>query len=298
MNPRGFWLALAVAFSAVRIGAAETPAPTLPPPVPGFPVGWCIRANAETFAQAKDAGFEHVELAMQDVLPLSDEDFVRLASRLRALNLRALSGYNCVPKELRLVGPEADLAKQAEHLALLITRASLLKLDYLILNAGAAWRMPDGMTRADALKQLRDFCRRFALVAGQRQMTVLLEPLRNSDTNLITTLAEAVELVRAVDHPSFQLMVDYSFLRIQKDDLVQLRHARGMLRNVHIANPDKTPRVYPMAKGESNYAEFFTLLKEIGYRGGLSVHAGTQDFAGEAPRAIAFLRGEAAELAK
>lgn len=296
MNFRALLLSVALAFAAARLSGAEAPA--LPPPVPGFPIGWCIRANPEAFAQAKRAGFEHVELAMQDVLALSDEDFVRLVTKLRALNVRAFSGYNCVPRELRLVGPDVDLAKQAEHLAVLLTRASLLKLDYLVLNAGAAWRVPEGVTRQEALKQLRDFGRRFALVAGQRKITVLLEPLRAADTNLVITLAEAIALVRAVDRPNFQLMVDYSFLRIQHDDLAQLRDARGLLRHVHIANPEKTPRAYPLEKGESNYAEFFALLKEIDYRGGLSIHAGTQDFDGEAPRALAFLRHEAAELAK
>jgi sugar phosphate isomerase/epimerase len=46
------------------------------------------------------------------------------------------------------------------------------------------------------------------------------------------------------------------------------------------------------------YASFFRVLKEIEYRGGLSVHAGTSAFATDAPRAIAFLRTQARELAR
>jgi sugar phosphate isomerase/epimerase len=65
---------------------------------------------------------------------------------------------------------------------------------------------------------------------------------------------------------------------------------------VHIANPDKNPRVYPFDAAESDYASFFAVLKSIGYRGGLSVHAGSPDPLAEAPKAIAFLREQALSL--
>ena len=53
-----------------------------------------------------------------------------------------------------------------------------------------------------------------------------------------------------------------------------------------------------MDEKESDYAQCIAVLKQIGYRGGLSVHAGTNSFSTEAPRAIAFLRRRAHELAK
>jgi hypothetical protein len=39
------------------------------------------------------------------------------------------------------------------------------------------------------------------------------------------------------------------------------------------------------------------VLRQIGYRGGISVHAATQNFPADAPRAIAFLRAKATDLA-
>jgi sugar phosphate isomerase/epimerase len=99
-----------------------------------------------------------------------------------------------------------------------------------------------------------------------------------------------------VNHANFKLMVDYSFLRIQKEDMNALLAAREVLRHVHIANPEKN-RTYPLTDDESDYAAFFDVLKQIGYRGGISVHASTQNFAVDAARAIAFLRAKATELA-
>ncbi|HZP61741.1 MAG TPA: sugar phosphate isomerase/epimerase family protein [Opitutaceae bacterium] len=269
----------------------------VPPPVPGHPIGWCIRAKPEVFADAKSAGFEYVELAMQDVLFLSDPDFQKLAARLQELQLAALSGYNPIPKDanLLLVGPQTDRVREDKHIQLLLARASALKLRYIILNSGGAWRVPDNFPREQAFAQLANFCGRLADAADHAGLTVLIEPLRSSDTNLITTIAEALKLVETVNRPNFQMMVDYSFLRIQKDNLDDLLKVGPHLRDIHISNPPA--RTYPMDASESDYASFFRILKQIDYHGGLSVHAGTKSFATEAPRAIAFLRKMAGGLA-
>jgi D-psicose/D-tagatose/L-ribulose 3-epimerase len=265
-------------------------------PVPGYPVGWCILAKPEVFADAKRAGYEYVELAMQGVLPLSDAEFATLRAQLMAAEIPALSGYNIVPADLRLVGPDVDPAKHDAHIGRLVERASRLGLRYLILNAWAAWKIPEGFAREQAFQQLADFGRRLATRAATAGMTVLVEPLRPTDSNMIVTIAEAVALVEAVDHPHFAMMVDYSFLRIGRDDPRALLKAGRHLRHVHIANPSQNPRVYPFDAAESDYAEFFAVLKSIGYRGGLSVHAGSPDPLGQAPKAIAFLRQQARVL--
>ena len=261
-------------------------------------MGWCIRARPDVFADAKRAGFEYVELALQDVLGLSDQEFDRLAADLERLGLRALSGYNPVPAELKLVGPEIDRARQDAHVALLVRRTARLGLSFLIFNSGASWRVPDGFSRAEAQTQLVEFTRRLSAAAADRNITVLVSPLRSSDSNVMTTIAETVTFVKAVDRPNVAMMVDYSFLRIQKDDPSALVAAGPLLRHVHIGNPAVTPRGYPMDEKESDYASFFAVLKQIGYRGGLSVHASTDSFSTHAPRAIAFLRRRAHELAQ
>ncbi len=275
---------------------AATPVPPLPAPVPGIPVGWCIRAKGTTLEDAKNAGYEYVELALQDVFGLPDAEFEAMLERVRSLGIPVLGGYNLVPNDLKVVGPEIDKARQDEHLKRALARVARLGARHVILNNGKSRLVPEGFPREQAQAQLVEFCRRAAEEAGRHDLTVLLEPLRPEDTNLVNTVADALALVRAVDHPHFEMMVDYSFLMLQKDDPKSLREAGRHLKHVHIANPNG--RVYPMDEAESDYASFFGVLAEIGYRGGLSVHAGTKDFAAEAPRAITFLRRMAARLSR
>ena len=289
----GFVLLLASVLSGRAAGETNP----LPPPVPGIPVGWCIRARTNVFADAKAAGYEYVELAMQDVLPLSDTDFGTLAAELKRLNLPARSGYNPIPKELMLVGTNVDQAKLDKHVDRLLSRAAALKLDYIVLNSAASWKVPEGFPRDQAFAQLAGFCGHFADVAGKSGLTILIEPMRGTDSNMITNIVEALKLVQMVNKPNFQMMVDYSFLRIQNDDVNALLAVGKHLRNIHISNPPK--RTYAMNDNESDYASFFAVLKQIGYRGGLSVHGGpVQTVEHDAPLAIAFLRKHAAELAQ
>src|SRR5579862_9431331 len=125
--------AITISIGSQRLSAQATngsAAVVMPPPVPGYPIGWCIRARPEVFAQAKAEGYEYVELALQDVYSPSDADFSKLAAALREQGLPARTGYNPIPKEMKLVGPDVDAAKLDAHVSRLLTRADVLKLQY------------------------------------------------------------------------------------------------------------------------------------------------------------------------
>jgi sugar phosphate isomerase/epimerase len=285
--------------SQLEVRRLEVMSAVIPPPVPGYPVGWCIRANGSAPEEAEAAGFEFVELALQDVNELSDVDFDKLAARLQSLaaaGLPAVAGYNFFPNELKLIGPEVDQAKLDAHLAKGLPRLARLGLRYVVFNSGPARKAPDDMAPAEARKQLVAFSRRFAREARKHKLTVLLQPLRSTDTNQVTTVAEAVDVVRAVGQPNFQVLADWSFMHIQKDDAAQLGKARGRLAHVWLAKPG--PRTYPVSEDAAEYDALFAALAKIRYRGGLSVHARTDNFFSDAPEALRFLRTRAAGLVR
>lgn len=293
MAHRSTFIAAAVVIGATVAGAGG--GADVPAPVSGYPIGWCIRSQPAALADAKSAGFEYVDLAFQDVLAMSDAALAAFRGELTRLGLDAFAGYNAIPADMRLVGAGIDERRHDEHISRVLQRARALALEHVILNSGASWRVPDDLAHEKAFGQLVAFVQRFGRAAGAAGIGLLVGPLRSTDSNMITTLAEAIRLVETVNRPNVALMVDYSFLRIQKDDVSALLDARTLLRHVHIANPEGG-RTYPMDAAESDYASFFSVLKEIGYRGGFSVHARTTAFAEDAPRALTFLRGEASKL--
>lgn len=147
--------------------------------------------------------------------------------------------------------------------------------------------MPDGFPKDQALRQLVAFVKRIAPEAQGRGIVLSVEAQRKEETNIINTTAEAITWVEAVGHPSFQVMVDFYHLALEREDPAVLTRARR-IAHVHFANP--IGRVFPRDSSEYDYAGFFANLRKIGYRGRISIEARTSDLATDGPRAIAFLR--------
>jgi sugar phosphate isomerase/epimerase len=283
-------------FALILMSAVETRAvDPWPPPVPGYPIGRCVQVLGVTAPEdAKTAGFEYLELALQNLLPLSDAEFAGVVTRLKAVGLPAISGYGYLPADLKIVGPDVDLARMERELRRGLDRAQQLGLTLVVHGnlLGKTRTAPEGFSRETALKQLADFGRLAAREAKARGITVLFEPMPPRNANLVNSVAEGLVLVEAVNHPNFQLLVDYGFFVETKEDLAVLHRAAPHIRQIEIQNPNG--RVYPQRAEEADYAGFFRALKKGGYRGGFSIHGKPTDFFVDAPRAIAMLRGVAA----
>ena len=124
--------------------------------------------------------------------------------------------------------------------------------------------------------------------AATHGITIAIEPLRRQESNIINTAAEGLELVKAIDHPNFQLMIDFFHLASENEDPAIVTEAGSRLRHLHTANPQG--RVFPLKWEEFDYAPFFAKLRAAGYDQRISVEASTKDFTGEAPQSITLLR--------
>jgi sugar phosphate isomerase/epimerase len=284
-------------FRILAFGLLAASAGAQTAPVAGYPIGRCVKVLGVTAPEdAKTAGFEYLELALQDLLPLSAEEFEGTVKRLRGIGLPTISGYGFLPADLDVVGPAVDWAKVDHDLRNGLDRAKRLGLSMVVygnlLTRGR--RAPEGFSAAEAHKQLVEFARRVGREGGRRGITVLIEPMPANSTNTINTVAEALSLIEEVGDPHLQMLVDFSFLTASKEDLAILHRAASHIRQVEISNPNG--RVYPKLAGEADYASFFRALKKGGYRGGFSIHGAPTDFFVDAPRAITLLRSIAAPV--
>ena len=67
-----------------------------------------------------------------------------------------------------------------------------------------------GETLDIARARLRDFLAEAAEVAAAHGVVYCIEPLSRNETVLVNTVAEAAEIVRAIDRPSLRTMIDCS----------------------------------------------------------------------------------------
>jgi D-psicose/D-tagatose/L-ribulose 3-epimerase len=249
-------------------------------------VGWCT--PLKTLEAAKAAGFDYAELGTSEIAALPDADFERALAEIKRIGLPVPAANLFLPGTLKVTGPQIDPDLQMAYVGKAFDRLAKIGVEILVFGSGGARRVPDGFPKEDAFKQLVDFGRRIAPEAQARGITVAIEPLRREETNIINSAAEGLDLVNAINHPNFQLMIDFYHLASEKEDPDIVLRARSNIRHLHTANPKG--RVFPLAWNEFDYAPFFERLRTIQYDKRISVEASTTDFPREAPLAIALLR--------
>jgi D-psicose/D-tagatose/L-ribulose 3-epimerase len=253
---------------------------------PKVQVGYC--SNLKNIDAARSAGFDYLELGTSELAALSDEDFEAAVGRIKQLGLPVPATNLFLPATIKVTGAAIDRDGQAAYMKKAFGRLARLGTQIVVFGSGGARRVPDGFGKEEAFRQLVDFGRRAAAEARPHGITIAVEPLRRQETNIINTAGEGLELVRAIDDPNFQLMIDFYHLASEHEDPEIVVRAKDHLRHLHVANPQG--RVFPLKWDEFDYAPFFAKLREIGYDKRISVEASTKDFINEAPQAIALLR--------
>ena len=275
----GLVVAICVLTAAAHAPAAAQMAKVL--------IGYCV--GLKGLDAAKAAGFDYVELGVTEIAALSDAEFDAALEQAKKSGIPTPNANLFLPSTLKLTGAEAAPAdEQMAYVRKAFPRLNRLGVKILCFGSGGARRVPDGFSKEEALAQLVAFGKRIAPEARANGLTIVIEPLRRQETNIINTTAEGLALVKAVGHPNFELLIDFFHLASEKEDPAIILEAREHIRHLHMANPQG--RVFPQQWEEYDYAPFFANLRRIGYAGGISIEASSKDVAGEAPRAIALLR--------
>jgi D-psicose/D-tagatose/L-ribulose 3-epimerase len=250
-------------------------------------VGYCVGLKGLEIAKA--AGFDYVELGVTEIAALSDSDFDAAVERAKQVGIPTPNANLFLPGSMRLTGPETtDPEQLMVYVKKAFARLARLGVKIVCFGSGGARRVPDGFPKDEAFKQLVAFGKRIAPEARANGITIVIEPLRRQETNIINTTAEGLELVNAVNDPNFELLIDFYHLASEKEDPAIVLRAREHIRHLHMANPQG--RVFPLTWEEFDYAPFFANLRQIGYAGRISIEASSRDVPVEGPQAIALLR--------
>jgi D-psicose/D-tagatose/L-ribulose 3-epimerase len=122
----------------------------------------------------------------------------------------------------------------------------------------------------DEKKRGAETLRKAAEFAKQANLMLGIEYLNRFECYFLTTAADAVKLVKAVDHPNFRTMYDTFHAHIEeKCQAATIRTLAPVLAHVHISENDRgTP-----GTGQVNWNAAFNTLREVGYDGWLVIEA-------------------------
>jgi D-psicose/D-tagatose/L-ribulose 3-epimerase len=127
-----------------------------------------------------------------------------------------------------------------------------------------------GSTREEATKRWMDGLARVAPRAEERGVTILAEALPSSQCNVVTTLEEAVGIVRQIGSPAIQTMFDSHNAEDEVENHAELvDRYYDYIRHIHVNEMDGR---HP-GTGDYDFAAIFYVLKRRGYNGWVSLEA-------------------------
>lgn len=269
--------------------AASLPRVELRAAAPQVQIGVC--APPRDLEKAQSYGFDYLEPAAAAVAAMSDADFQAFKSRVLASRLRCTS-FNSFVRKQRVVGNDVNMDEVRSYLDLCLPRCRQLGGEIVVWGSAGSRNVPDGFPRERAWEQIKAFLHLAGDAARPHRLVIAIEPLRHQESNIINTGAEALRLVREVDHPNVRMIIDYYHMRVENEDPEIIWKARREIVHFHFANPQG--RRWPKSPSEDpEYAKFFGLVKKIRFRGGISIE-GNGGFEQDARASLEFFHLELA----
>ena len=234
---------------------------------------------------AKQAGFDYVETNFQNLSRSDDSDFSSFKKALEENDIRCESANCFIPGDLPIIGTDFARYEMKAFIENGMRRGSEVGLKKVVFGSGGARSLPDGYNYADGMKDLAAFLRDVVSPIGEKYgVTVVIEPLRRNECNIIHTLDEGSMLAGFVGKENIACLADLYHMWGIGDDYDNIRKLKGCIKHAHLANPVKPDgsrnRAYPHSKDEFDYKGFFDALEAAGCET-CSIEAKCEDFESE-----------------
>ncbi|MFW6189350.1 MAG: sugar phosphate isomerase/epimerase family protein [Planctomycetota bacterium] len=224
---------------------------------------------------ARGAGYDGVEVApftLADSVREIDADKRRelvQTARERGLEIIGLHWLLVKPEGLHLNSPDPEVrARTVDYLRAEIEFCADIGGDRMIVGSPKQRNVPEEQSYDQVWNRSVAAFRGLAEHAADRGVCLCIEPLGASETDFVTTAAEARRLVDAVDRGAFQLMLDVKAMAEDEKPAPRIiRESAGYLRHFH-ANDEN--RLWP-GSGDTDFRPIVDALRDIGYDDYISV---------------------------
>ena len=231
---------------------------------------------AETCRTIRDAGYAGIEIAPFTLAPgpldLSRERRAELRHVMQGEGM-AFVGLHWLmvsPAGLHVTTPDAELrARSWQHIRSLIDLCADLGEGGVMIFGSPKQRSTTGGLRPE--QATRNYIDGLIDIAPQAQdcgVTVLVEALPKSQSDVVQSLAEAAAIVEEIGSPAIQTMFD---IHNAEDETVPhtelLEKYLPVIRHVHVNEMDGR---YP-GTGSYDFAALLRKLTELDYRGWVSL---------------------------
>ena len=231
---------------------------------------------AETCKTLRDAGYAGIEIAPFTLapgpldIPADRRAELRRTMQGEGIDFVGLHWLMVSPAGLHVTTPDTELsARSWQHIRALIDLcADLGDGGVMIFGSPKQRSTTGGLSREQATRNYIDGLIEIAPQAGDRGVTVLVEALPKSQSDVVQSLEEAAAIVEEIGSPAIQTMFD---VHNAEDETVPhgelLEKYLPVIRHVHVNEMDGR---YP-GTGNYDFAALLRKLSELDYRGWVSL---------------------------
>ncbi len=234
--------------------------------------GWSL---ADTFAYAKKAGYDYVEIApftiKKSVTDISAEERQEI-KRLAAEAGIGISGIHWVlvqTEGLYLTSPDAAVrAKTADYFVALVDFCADLGGTRIIVGSPKQRSLLPGVSYEQAWDFATNVFRPAVKHAEQRGVVICFEPLAPSETDFVNSAEEGIRFAAQFQSPAMSIIIDTKAMSSEPRPVADtIRGTAGNFAYFHANDPNlKGPGF-----GDMDFVPIAKALREVGYDGVVSV---------------------------
>ena len=229
----------------------------------------------KTAALVAELGYHGLELApftlcnLVTDLSAADRRRIRRTVESAGLSVVGLHWLLAQTEGFQLNDSDPNIrARTAQYLLDLIDCCAELGGEVLIFGSPQQRDLPPDRSRAEAWKSTAEIMHRCGMRAQQQGVLFCIEPLSRNETNFIVNVDEAAELVRQVDHPGLQMMVDTKAMSQDPRPITeQIRTVHPLFHHVHLNDPN----LRGPGMGDLDFRPILQTLDDLDYARWLSV---------------------------
>jgi len=195
---------------------------------------------AERVPQAAEMGYDVVEFPLEEPEAF---DYGSARTHLDEHDLDA-SVAAVISEDRHLLSDDpAVRADGREYVRNAVDAAEALGADRVVgplyAAVGRTWRMNEA-ERAAAIDDVVGQLSELAAYAGERDVSLCVEPLNRFETSVLNTVEQTIEVVDRVDDPACELLLDTFHMNIEEKSLQgAIRAAGDRLGHVHACGNDR-----------------------------------------------------------
>lgn len=221
----------------------------------------------ESIKTLKSYGYDSVELMTRNPKELDTAEIKRILDE-NEMKVSMVCTGECFGQEgLMLVAKEEQIREKAFDRAVeMIEFASFLNAGVNIGRLRGHYY--DDIPKAKTEDMAVHIMSELAKIAESKDVVIVLEPVTMLQTNFINSTQDGIDIVKRINHPNFQLMVDIYHSNIEDPDVYKsLTDSKDILGHIHFA--DNNRRI-PGTCG-FDFEKLVETLKTIDYKGAISI---------------------------